>query len=256
MLEILSSGLTGTIVGVVGIGLGYLFYLRSQQKARLSYQHEHVTLIGSGKAAFPEEVTVLFNALPVPRVTASKFILWNSGNRTILGDDVVSSDPLRFEVLKDEKILKYAILRQPRDVNGWVLRLKPANRVDLRFDFLDPGDGITIEITHTQPRSGVSLCGTIRGMPVGLQDFGRPWHTTDLKPLRFFRGRKMSATLLSLGILMIASELWEPQIRQLWPGLSRPEHHGVHWPWIAMGLFYILFSAFHWWSYRRRYPRT
>lgn len=169
ILNILSKGWIGTIVGLAGIVLAVVFYLRASRKPRLAFQNNHVTLVGGGGAGFPDEVEIRFGGTVVPSVTTSTLVIWNCGDRTISGEDVVTSDPLRVEVSDGGKILKHRVHKQTRSVNGWNVDQPSPNRLDLSFDYLDPSDGICLEITHSQPGSELRLAGTIKGIPAGLR---------------------------------------------------------------------------------------
>ena len=168
ILDILSKGWIGTIVGLAGIVLAVVFYLRSCRRARLACQIDHVTLVGGPGAAFEGEVEIRFAGAVVPRITLSKIVIWNNGDRTISGTDLVERDPLRVEVPAAGRILKHTIVRQPRTVNAWHVDQPSSNRLDLSFDFLDPGDGIRLEVIHSQLGRELDLTGTIRGIPAGL----------------------------------------------------------------------------------------
>jgi hypothetical protein len=42
----------------------------------------------------------------------------------------------------------------------------------MTFDYLDRGDGVVFEIIHTGSKEGVSVKGSIRGFPKGVEDWG------------------------------------------------------------------------------------
>jgi hypothetical protein len=48
------------------------------------------------------------------------------------------------------------------------------NELLCQFDYLDPGDGATIDLLHTAERGRPASLGTIRAVPAGVQDWGRP----------------------------------------------------------------------------------
>ena len=147
VLTLMSQGWVGTVVGIAGIVLAIVFYLRSKRKAKLAYQHDHVMLVG-GRGAGIRRGRDSICCTVVPRITASKIVIWNCGDRTINGADVVAGDRLRLEVLDSGQILKHTILCQTRSVNGWKIHQPAPNLLNLIF--LDPGDGINIEVVHSQ----------------------------------------------------------------------------------------------------------
>lgn len=264
ILNLLSQGWIGTIVGLGGIVLAIVFYLRSRRMSRIAFQHDHVMLVGGRGAAFPAEVEIRFSGTVVPRITASTIVIWNCGDRTIRGSDLVDGDPLRVDLTEGGIILKHAILRQTRSVNAWNITQPSPNRIALTFDFLDPGDGITIEVIHSQPASSLDLLGTIRGIPKGLLDYGSvPWSVYSCRrPLPFPMGRPRIILLVAVafGILMILYGLARTQLAIWFPsafGQDKPvDGKSIRWVFVIMGTLYASFPGFMLWIRRRRYPPT
>lgn len=230
-----------TIIALAGCVLAVVFYRRSRRKARLAVQYyEHITLVGGRGAAFPDEAEIRFARVVVPRITSSKIVIWNCGDRTIRGTDLVKSDPLRIEVSEAGQILKYTILRQTRSVNMWKIDQSSLNRLDLTFDFVDPGDGINLEVIHSQTRDEFVVVGTIMGIPKGLLDYGLPWLGT-----RRPQSRVYLAINVSIGAIMMLFALLAPQLNQ-----------GVRWVMGGVGFLNAALAGFLLWSAQRWYPAS
>ena len=162
----------GTAIGVLGIVLAVVFYMRSRRKTALAYQTSHVTLVGGRGPAFPDEVEIRFSGTVVQRVTTTRVVLWNSGNQTVYGQNIVTLDPLRIELSADRTILKTEILREPKKVNGWKVTETSPSHLRLEFDYLEPRDGLVLKVTHSGSRCEFRIAGTIQGIPAGLNDLG------------------------------------------------------------------------------------
>jgi hypothetical protein len=254
VIDVLSLGWLSTLVGVVGIVLAVVFYLRSKRKTSLAFQHDHVTLVGRRGAAFPAEVEIRFSGVSVPRITATKVVIWNCGDRTISGSDLVAEDSLRVEVPQEARILSYSILQQTRTVNGWKIDQPSSSRLNLSFDFIDPRDGINLEVLHTAPVSRIDLKGTIKGMPTGIKDYGRPrWSPYRHRPPGSRYRRVVVAVPIVLGAGMALSVFLLPYFGiPLFSDGSSEEW--LRWVMIAVGSAYAIFPTFLLWSGRRRYP--
>lgn len=260
--KLFSQGWIGTVVGLAGIVLAVLFYIRSKARARLAFQHDHVTLVGGRGATFPDEIEIRYSGTVVPRITASKIVIWNCGDRTISGSDVVAGDPLRLEVSDAGRILKHTILRQTRSVNGWKLEQPSPNLLNLNFDFLDPGDGMSIEVIHSQASDKLDLTGTLKGMPAGMRNYGRALWSVDRwrrsASFPFGRPRLVMVIGVVLGICMMLYGLLRPQLEQWLPAMFGPddpiEHQRIRWAIAVGGLLYAALPGFLLWSRRRRYP--
>jgi hypothetical protein len=140
VVEVLSKGWFGSVLGLIGIVLAFVFYFRSLGRIELAFQHDTVHLIGGRGAAFPAEVHVIFAGKPVSHVAMTRVVLWNAGNRTVTGADIVPADPLRLRVSADCIILKQDVIRESRAVNR--LTIEPSSELSndlvVTFDFLDP----------------------------------------------------------------------------------------------------------------------
>ncbi len=266
VLQLLSIPWVGSGLGILGILAAVFFYIRSRKNSRLSFQRDEIAIIGGSGAAFPREVAISFADSPVDRVTATRYVIWNSGNTTLSGAQIVQSDPLRLELKSDGKVLRVSILRVSRPVNGaW---LKPrevvANIVDIGFDYLDPNDGLVIELLHSGPRSDLNLHGTLRGLPSGATDWGRAaWYfDRRLRQLPFpFNTSIILVIWISFlfGLLSVVAAIMIPSIFQLYPSLAEikaSDPMSIRWPILFTGIIYILLSGLFLWLKRRRYPTS
>jgi hypothetical protein len=252
-----------TSIGVIGILFGITFYLRSRQRARLAYQLDEVTLTGGRNPAFPRTVEIHFNGTPVPRITVSRVVVWNCGEKTISGSDVVDDDPLRICLPEGAVLLEHLVRQRTRDVNRW--HAEPtggsANRILLKFGFLDPGDGVVIEAVHSGRRGVLSVAGTVRGMPKGLRNYGSTsWDNTGRNP--FVSYRIVFAVGVVLGFLMMLVGIVRPQLAVLLPQLFGPKqpdpshYERINWVLVAAGFVYGIMALMMLWIRRRRYPST
>lgn len=255
ILNILSQGSTGTVVGLMGIVLAVTFYLRSRRKARLAFQYYHVTFVGGLDAVFPDEVEIRFAGTVVPRITGSRIVIWNCGDRTVDGKNLVAGDPLRVEIPQEGQILRHTILRQTRGVNGWKVDRSTANRLDITFDFVDPGDGFSLEVIHTQLGSELDVVGTIRGIPKGLLDYGpAPWFgVRGSRTFVFSRFRGTRAVGVVIGAsLALYGVFFLRRVDRLTSFGVPGDLDILAWSFIAIGVLYAVTYGLTF--RRRRYP--
>jgi hypothetical protein len=209
MLEILNQPWLGSVIAIVGLLLavvGLFSYRAARIGARPYYFLRARRLIGKRGQELPEEVEITFDGHPVPQLTVSQCFLWNAGNASISGSDIVPSDPLRVEFEETDEILKARLVRGTREVNNVEIDSPPkAHRAFLRFDFLDPGDGAVIELVHTSALRVPRVKGTIKGIPEGLVDVGGgPKDTVFARVAdRFPLGRNFLIGMLVFGVGMV-----------------------------------------------------
>jgi hypothetical protein len=198
----------GPSIGLMGILIGYMLNRRSRIGPRLVYQRGGLRLLGSASPALPEEVEIYFKNHKVPLLTRSYVVLWNSGTQMIRSSDIVSDDPIRINVSQESQVLQFHVITSTRPVIKFQVRSQPclSNSILCEFDYLDPGDGATIEILHTDKESYPSILGTIRGMPRGLRDWGK---APILEPSLRLNGLRMSIALLAVCTVLV-SVLYTP----------------------------------------------
>lgn len=271
MLQFLGQPWVGSILGIVGVSAAIVFYLRSRQVSRLSFQREHHTIIGGANAAFPKEVTIYYEGKPVDMVTATRYVIWNSGNTTLHGNQIVETDSLRLELVGEGRVLKTTLLNVTRKVNGvtfspwdplhWSGDSTKGHRVvKIDFDYLDPGDGLAIEVIYSGTNSLLTLDGTLRGLPSGLTDFGRSASEFTRRTARF-----MKPFGLSSGVFTAAVAVFSFGAFFLLPWLtSQPTvDKGVsviatdfRWLLVLNGIMYGIISWRSTVLSRRRYPQS
>lgn len=153
-------GLFGGLIGVVGIVL----FVATRTRSRIAAQINSLELVG-GNSVLPDEIEFLFRGTKVPKVTLSRIAVWNSGNQTLTGDQIVDGDPLLIVTSEGSEILEASILKSTRQVNEFsCARVTDVpNEAYCRFDYLDPQDGALIQIIHTGTDK-VQVVGTLRGI--------------------------------------------------------------------------------------------
>lgn len=174
--SLLDKSWLGTLLGIAGIVFGVLTYLWTRKRTSLAYVHLGEHLLGSASDALPQQIVVQYNGISIPRLTKSIVILWNNGENTVNGEDIVAKDPLRFHVGDDGQILSILILKSSRAVNDFSFlstRSAEANEEVFTFNFLDANDGVVVEILHTSTDRKPRIKGTLKGLPQGFRNLGQ-----------------------------------------------------------------------------------
>jgi hypothetical protein len=249
VVQFLSLPWVGTTAGILGIVAAFYFYRMSVRRPRLAFQVDEVTVVGGPAATFPEDVEIRFAGSAVPQVTATRITLWNSGNRTLRGNEIVSADPLRLEISETQVILRAEVVRITRTVNG--VDTSPQSKVfhaiNIEFDFLDPGDGATIEVFHSDAEGRLACQGTLRGLTKGVTFLGPAyWGKGIFGGFPEIPRIWIYGFILCAGIASLAVGLLLAYFSTLGPSAS--------WFGVIGGLCYILIGGLPLWMRRRRFP--
>lgn len=245
----------GTLVGIIGLIAGIVAYLWSRRRTSLGYVHLGEHVLGGVSDKLPSAIQVQYNGISIPPLTKSVLILWNNGENTVLGKDIVARDPLRLVVGDDGEILSASVLKATREFNDFKILKKPENapnEVEFTFDYLDTNDGVVVEVLHTSTSRKPMVRGTMRGIPKGVRNMGQ---FTRPKPQKKKRSGPVAAAVAVLShpyALACAGFLFavygpRPTF------LSDPKlYTGVMG---GMGGFFGMW-VFTTWSARRRYPKS
>ena len=165
----LSLGWISVLVGLLSLAMaifGVVMTMRARRRVRMTSLSQDFALIG-GSAVYPDEIEVLYQGVPVPKITASTIWIYNLGNTTVRGADIVPSDPLRFQF--PGNVLNVSVSKATRDVIGFsaCISAEP-NTVHWTFEFLDPDDGAILKVLHDGDTETPKGAGTIIGLPNGL----------------------------------------------------------------------------------------
>lgn len=142
----------------------------------MAYVHLGEHLLGSAADTLPPLINVLYDGISIPRLTKTLVIIWNNGENTINGADIVPKDPLRLQVGSDGEILSISLLKTSRAVTDFQIasgESAATNEAVLKFDFFDANDGVVVEILHTSTDRQPRISGTLRGLPQGFTNLGQ-----------------------------------------------------------------------------------
>jgi len=265
-LNFLSQNLFGVLIGAIGIVLGIIGItstIKSRTRASLSYQDHSLQLIEKSKQLLPKNIEILFDGKPVTRLTKTYMTLWNSGNTTLYGNNIVAEDPLRLEFSKDAQILQAPVIKSNRDANKFIstIRANSPNIVDFNFDYLDPEDGVVVEILHTDIELHPKIQGTIRGIRKGVKYCG---YIASYSISRTISGYKLLRRLFNLFYILIGAMsiiiglnalIPTKAVKSLllWPYRSQGS---LGWFLIIMGTLFIALILVELWFSRRHFPKS
>ena len=255
-VDLLAPGWVGSTIGLLGIALAAATYFLTRQRSLLAYTYAEERLLGLASDGLPEGITVQYQGQDIPRVTRTLFVFWNSGEKTFLSEDIVASDPLRLIINGDAKVLAATVINQAREVSqvSASLNAEKPNEVIIGFAFIDSGDGAVVEVLHTSEQRDLDVLGTIRGLPRGIQNYGRIAGTLQLPRSFPFTGspRKLGWIATAIGVVTAIVGLFVP-----WEVLSKSDTSSIRGGLVlaGAGAMYALLGICLIFLTRRRYPK-
>lgn len=230
---------------VVGSALAIFLYFKALPQPKISYELTETSIVGGKNPAFEQDIEIRFKGHAVDRVTITNLMIWNSGNTTVDGNQILPQDPLRFDVGQPNKILRAEITGETRKINGAKVVVTTENSLAIKFDYLDRNDGLNIEITHSCAPGLIRPIGTIKGIPSGLQRSSED-NIIDKIFIKYFKNPSFAKRLSESLIVMIlvttymAAITLSSDIYPTLPNAKKQIQPTVFYVTIGMGLFYFL----------------
>ncbi|MEC1268956.1 hypothetical protein P9C27_10465 [Bacillus vallismortis] len=165
MFNFFNQGWIGSLIGFIGILFALYSHYKNRKVNELTYTFKSERVVGKNNKA-PEDIEIIFKGKSVERVTNTQMTVWNSGNVTIEGKNIVEKDPVRIEISEGQEIISATILEKSNDANDFNIKIDEnnSNILEVKFDYLDSSDGAVIEILHTDNKNFYKLKGSIKGL--------------------------------------------------------------------------------------------
>ncbi len=134
------------------------FFLNYHKKKKLEYAHTFSSQIHVIKN---HDYTTIEND---NLILQTRLVFWNSTRQMVNKEDIPKSNPITITCLDGAEIYDVSLLSSSNDGNG-VRIVKIENNVyQIRFDYLEPGDGFLIEILSSgTSHNDLLIKGSIKG---------------------------------------------------------------------------------------------
>jgi len=203
----------------------------SLRRRRLAYCVSGATLASSALSEYAG-LAVTYEGEAVDRVTVSDIIVWNQGNDTLPGSQISTTDPLRVELPEGNRILIAEVDRQTSPAcAAYLERISDQVRL-LRFDYLDPGDGVRLKVVHTGEKPDATrLVGTAQGLRGGPRKTVHP-----TRPLGPGEALRISTRRLRLPAVLVSAACALSILISIITRTPMPWREFAWWA-VVMGLF-------------------
>jgi hypothetical protein len=168
--SLLQPDVIGIYVGVAGIILACVFYIRSKEQVRPRMLIEKTTLIGKEESSLPESVEIRYGDRVIPILSKARITFWNAGRKTLDDSDVAQHDPIIVKFPEQNtRLLDVRSVTTTRDVINAKAAIEGGDGISLSFDFLDCNDGLALEAFFDgDSEAEITIGGTIKGVRGGI----------------------------------------------------------------------------------------
>jgi hypothetical protein len=148
------------VLAIAGLTLSVFLYLKGKKEKLPVYLMKTFTLLNNNLTEL-DGIAISFKGMPIQSLALSKVSFWNRGAETINETDIVATDPLRIEVVGDDKLYAARIAFQKNPHNAPTV-VVDSGKALIKFDYLDRMDGVVVDVYHSG-NSKIEILGTIKG---------------------------------------------------------------------------------------------
>lgn len=135
------------------------FVGKKVKEISVDYSSNHI--VKTGKSPIPK-LEMKYNGKGIDNLSSTFFYIWNSGNEVVNDEDLVKVCPLKIKC-DSEQILDAQIIKQSDDSNGFFIKKIAPEEVELQFEYIDCGEGVSIQVLHAGAEDKFSLDCKIKG---------------------------------------------------------------------------------------------
>lgn len=193
-----------TILGVPAFFFSIYSQRKSNKKKEITFRKASQIIIGNQVKHY-EELKIFYGGQEVKDLSVTEIIIWNSGNKDIRSEDIVSDRPLKIFATSDSRILSAEIVNENEKTNQFRLSETNSNNIKVEFDYVDSNEGVDVRIIHTGNSSNIKLdCKIIGGEEIKQEKeslFEKS--LSQIYPFNSFKTRCFFLSLIILVILIV-----------------------------------------------------
>lgn len=135
-------------------------WIVGRKRKEISIDYLSNAIIKQGKTPI-EKLNIEFDGKQIQDLMATTYYIWNSGNEVINKEDVVGKT-LKIEC-EPEVLLDTQVIIQSDESNNFVVANIASNSIELGFDYMDSGEGVRLQILHTNLADDLFLNCKLKG---------------------------------------------------------------------------------------------
>jgi hypothetical protein len=156
----------GTLITIV---VSFYFFRKGRKQPIACYSISSINIIDVNHSAsnLEEKITINYEDKPISRLSGTTITFWNGGNLLLKRETLLKKYPLRISIKSFGKILEAKIITDPNPQCECKILSEPdtfPNSVLLDFEFLEPNNGIVVQVLHTGQRGEIEVVGKLKGV--------------------------------------------------------------------------------------------
>lgn len=153
------------ILALCTIGsLAYAVFIRIKDKKRkqFTYAIKSNHIIHNSVAKI-DKLDLRFDGKRIDDLSITRIVIWNSQNKEIRDNDMVSDYDLSVAIDDDFEILDAKILYENEPANKFTIKNLHSKKITLEFEYVDKKEGVVLQIIHTGKAQNLKVDCKIKG---------------------------------------------------------------------------------------------
>ncbi len=166
---------TGTIIGIIGVSMGVIFYMLSIKNIEPKYAVRPSELLAE-VTNDTERLKLLWDEKEISNIYSIKILFWNDGRKFLDKNDISTTSPLKITIPPDIDILFHQFVKTSRDDLKMESEYRETkNTKDIYINIigdeaLEAGDGGIVQILYSgEKTSDFFMKGRIKGVKYGIE---------------------------------------------------------------------------------------
>lgn len=167
----LNFGWVGSLIGILGLISGFIFFIKSYKTTVPCYQYSTNIIVGKKESEASKNIEILFLGKRVDNVKRTVVAIWNDGKHYLDHSVILKEKPLTIS-FEDGEILSHQIKSKTNESIVSTTYMSENGGVIVDFNYLDFKDGVCVELIHTSDSNEPTLSCTIKGVKGGFINKG------------------------------------------------------------------------------------
>jgi hypothetical protein len=200
-------GISGLIISILSV----YFYLNSIRKPLIGIYKIGYSLIDYDEVK-SSKIEAIIDGQKIDKLIKTSIYIWNKGNKVLRNNDIAEKDKLRIVWSENELVYNASIGKvNNKIVNAEILNDFDNRNINISFDYLNPKDGMRIDILHNSFSKNFNIEGTIIGTKRSIKNLNMKDPEKLFRVLDFLVSRNsIKYIIIPIGIVFLLLALLLP----------------------------------------------
>ena len=150
-----------SLISIFSFAFAIYTWIVGKKVKEISVDYSTNYIVKKGKSPIPK-LEMKYDGKSIENLSSTIFYIWNCGNEVINAGDLVKMYPLKI-TCDSAQILDAQIIKQSDASNAFLIKKIAPEEIELQFEYIDCGEGVSIQVLHAGKEDKLSLICKIKG---------------------------------------------------------------------------------------------